>query len=97
MVAYGSDLIKENPLAIDNVQSAMDNTQCAIHLESGVLANHKREKTRQAGEPERGERERVDLSLGLVHRVLVHGKTLYKLFIRSLMGWILDMANNAKP
>ena len=75
----------------------MDNRRWVIHLKSSVLANHKREETRQAGEPKRGERERVDLSLGLVHRVLVHSKTLYKLFIMSLMGWILDMANNAEP
>ena len=72
----------------------MGNRRWAIHLKSSVLANHKREQTRQSGEPERGERERVDLGLGLVHCVLVHGKTLYKLFIMSLMGWTWPTISN---
>ena len=73
----------------------MGNRRWAIHLKSSVLANHKREQTRQSGEPERGERERVDLGLGLVHCVLVHGKTLTKKV--HFFCDEMDMANNAKP
>ena len=73
----------------------MGNRQCAIDLESSVLANHKREKTRQAGEPKRRERERVDFGLGLVHCVLVHGKTLTKKV--HFFCDEMDMTNNAKP